>query len=505
MGEWQFLDSSSRENLVGAWERESDGMFDLASEADQWEAPTGAGHWQVRDVIGHLVDTTEAYFVSFDAARGRARHQRRLASVTWPATSTKERRHFGELNRANCSHVSAMIAIACSESPPTSPMMSGRGSWFLTSTWDRSPPPSTHSSNSSTTAFHSWDIRQGTGSSHGLDGDSADLLVPLAFILWQSTPDVPAGTETYMVGVEVTGRNAGQHRVTVGPDGVAVEESDLDDLPAVIELDAASLVLTAYGRMNAGTIRGDRVVWHPVLLAEQIGTLASIAAGRFVLQCGLGDGSDQFAAMGAAIVTRVSRFEATLDIVRRLLNAEEVTHTEHFGVRGARISPVPPEPVEIWLAGHARAALDRASRMADGWIAGPDVSLSAAASLADAYRRSCADRDRAPGAVAIRRDVYVGHNQADAERVLNGAIAAGYRGFDPSVLVSGTADGVVAQLGALGDAGFDEVVVRHFADSQDDVLASFAPAVLSPGRDHGSSRVMFVDTTVEREYGSEGR
>ena len=282
---------------------------------------------------------------------------------------------------------------------------------------------------------HSWDIRQGTGSSHGLDGDSADLLVPLAFILWQSTPDVPAGTETYMVGVEVTGRNAGQHRVTVGPDGVAVEESDLDDLPAVIELDAASLVLTAYGRMNAGTIRGDRVVWHPVLLAEQIGTLASIAAGRFVLQCGLGDGSDQFAAMGAAIVTRVSRFEATLDIVRRLLNAEEVTHTEHFGVRGARISPVPPEPVEIWLAGHARAALDRASRMADGWIAGPDVSLSAAASLADAYRRSCADRDRAPGAVAIRRDVYVGHNQADAERVLNGAIAAGYRGFDPSVLV----------------------------------------------------------------------
>jgi len=31
-------------------------------------------------------------------------------------------------------------------------------------------------------------------------------------------------------------------------------------LPAVLEFDAGSLVLTAFGRMNAGTIRGDRAV-----------------------------------------------------------------------------------------------------------------------------------------------------------------------------------------------------------------------------------------------------
>ena len=37
-----------------------------------WEAPTGAGHWQVRDIVGHIVDTTEAYFASFDAARSHA-------------------------------------------------------------------------------------------------------------------------------------------------------------------------------------------------------------------------------------------------------------------------------------------------------------------------------------------------------------------------------------------------------------------------------------------------
>ena len=30
-------------------------------------------------------------------------------------------------------------------------------------------------------------------------------------------------------------------------------------------------------------------LWHPVVLAEQIATLASIAEGPFIMQCGLGD------------------------------------------------------------------------------------------------------------------------------------------------------------------------------------------------------------------------
>src|SRR3954464_4330286 len=39
-------------------------------------------------------------------------------------------------------------------------------------------------------------------------------------------------------------------------------------------------------------------LWHPVLVAEQIGTLAAVAQGPFIMQCGLGWGNDRFAAMG---------------------------------------------------------------------------------------------------------------------------------------------------------------------------------------------------------------
>src|SRR6516165_6464666 len=39
-------------------------------------------------------------------------------------------------------------------------------------------------------------------------------------------------------------------------------------------------------------------LWHPVLLAEQVGTLAAIASGRFVVQTAIGGGREQFRAMG---------------------------------------------------------------------------------------------------------------------------------------------------------------------------------------------------------------
>ena len=66
-------------------------------------------------------------------------------------------------------------------------------------------------------------------------------------------------------------------------------------------------------------------LWHPVLVAEQIGTLASIASGPFVMQCALGGGREQFGAFGLTTKDRVARFEAGVDIVRRLCAGEIAT------------------------------------------------------------------------------------------------------------------------------------------------------------------------------------
>jgi alkanesulfonate monooxygenase SsuD/methylene tetrahydromethanopterin reductase-like flavin-dependent oxidoreductase (luciferase family) len=53
---------------------------------------------------------------------------------------------------------------------------------------------------------------------------------------------------------------------------------------------------------------------HPVLLAEEIATLATITPDRFVMQCGMGHGKRKFAAFGINARHRPSRFEECLGI-----------------------------------------------------------------------------------------------------------------------------------------------------------------------------------------------
>jgi alkanesulfonate monooxygenase SsuD/methylene tetrahydromethanopterin reductase-like flavin-dependent oxidoreductase (luciferase family) len=205
-------------------------------------------------------------------------------------------------------------------------------------------------------------------------------------------------------------------------------------------------------------------LWNPVLLAEQVGTLAAIAAGRFILQCAVGGGDAQFTAMGADIRRRAPDFERALDVVRRLGAGEEVD--------GVRIAPVPPERLEVWIGGHAPAAIDRAARLGDGWLAGPESTPDQAGSLAAAYLDRAAAHGRTPAAVAIRRDVHVGADDADGERVAGPVMARGYRGFDPAACVVGGPGHVAAQLRALAALGYTDVIVRHLVDDQQEVLAS---------------------------------
>ncbi len=70
---------------------------------------------------------------------------------------------------------------------------------------------------------HSWDIRQTSGQAHGLSGDAADLLVPFMFAIWQGTVRTDAVTEPFTIGIRVSGRNAGDYRVSVSDQGLTYE------------------------------------------------------------------------------------------------------------------------------------------------------------------------------------------------------------------------------------------------------------------------------------------
>ena len=99
-----------------------------------------------------------------------------------------------------------------------------------------------------------------TRESFALDGDTADILVPLAFVLWQSTPDAPTETEPYTIGVEVTsGRNAGKHRVSLSPEGLTVE--DLQDW--YWDMETIHPFLDGNGRVGGVIVAGFAHARHP--------------------------------------------------------------------------------------------------------------------------------------------------------------------------------------------------------------------------------------------------
>lgn len=214
-------------------------------------------------------------------------------------------------------------------------------------------------------------------------------------------------------------------------------------------------------------------LWHPVVLAEQVATLAAIARGRFILQCAIGDGAGQFAGMGVSPRQRPARFEESLGIVRRLLAGEEVSAAGAWSIEAARIGPLPTEPIEVWVGGAAPPALARAARLGDAWVAGPYAPPSELAAQVDTYRQACDKHRKRPAVMAIRRDVHVGRDDADARRVADPLIAAGYRGLDPDVLIVGGPGRIGEELRRLAQLGFTDVLIRQLAEDQADVLASF--------------------------------
>ena len=215
-------------------------------------------------------------------------------------------------------------------------------------------------------------------------------------------------------------------------------------------------------------------LWNPVLLAEQVGTRAACAAGRFIFQCGLGDGAQQFAAMGADVRQRRSAFEESFDLVKRLLAGETVSSAGRFPVESATLALRPAEPVEYWIGASAEPAIDRAARIADGWLASPGLAPATARAQLAFYRERCKAYGRPPAAVAIRRDIYVGASHAEAEAVAGPIVTKGYRGFAPDALVWGSVDEVAARFRELAAMGYTDVIVRHLTDDQPKVMASLA-------------------------------
>jgi alkanesulfonate monooxygenase SsuD/methylene tetrahydromethanopterin reductase-like flavin-dependent oxidoreductase (luciferase family) len=213
--------------------------------------------------------------------------------------------------------------------------------------------------------------------------------------------------------------------------------------------------------------------YHPLLLAEQVGTLSPFVDAPIVVTFASGGSAQAFDGFGYRIGSRGARSEEMIPVVPALLAGEVVTASgRSFDVVAATISPRPRRETEIWIAGTNDTTIERAGRLGDGWLTAQNATDAALAEQLDLYRRTAATHGR-PCRPVLRRDVHVAETDAEARAHVDPILEQGYRGLDHSRLLVGSPDTVAARLRLYEAMGFDHVMVRHITGDHAAMLRSF--------------------------------
>jgi alkanesulfonate monooxygenase SsuD/methylene tetrahydromethanopterin reductase-like flavin-dependent oxidoreductase (luciferase family) len=193
---------------------------------------------------------------------------------------------------------------------------------------------------------------------------------------------------------------AGQHFLS-GPYGM------LQPLPLLARLAAEA------GEMRVGAGILLLPLLNPVEVAEQAATLDVLTGGRFVLGVGLGYRREEDEAFAVG-ERRVRTFVQKLDVVRRLLEGEEVTASgPGYRLDGAQLAlrPVQRPRPPIWMAANNDSAVRRAARLADTWYVNPHVSIQEVERQLALFR---AERGSEPDALPLMREACIASTDEEA-------------------------------------------------------------------------------------------
>jgi probable F420-dependent oxidoreductase len=169
----------------------------------------------------------------------------------------------------------------------------------------------------------------------------------------------------------------------------------------------------------------------PAYLAKQAATVDVLSGGRLDLGLGIGWMPEEFTMTGASTARRGARTEEFLAVLRTLWDDGVSTFDgEFYTIPAGRQDPRPvqrPGP-PVLLGGMSRAAMERAGRLADGWITSSRADLSAIGEAVAVIGAAASAAGRDPGALRI---VCRGVVQAGSEakgpdggrRLLSGSFA----------------------------------------------------------------------------------
>ena len=151
------------------------------------------------------------------------------------------------------------------------------------------------------------------------------------------------------------------------------------------------------------------------LIAKQAAQVDVLSGGRLRLGIGVGWNHVEYEALGMDWKTRGARQAEQIEVLRRLWSGHLVSYTGRFHtLQAVNIVPAPVQrPIPIWLGGASEAVVQRAARLADGWmpIIAPDAE---AGRKLDLLRKELVRHGRDPQAFGL--EGWLRMNEPDPDR-----------------------------------------------------------------------------------------
>jgi len=255
------MDYSGKDTVLDVIRQESKDFFALVDDPKNWNVQTRCTEWQVRDMVGHMIDVTEGYLTRWEKARnGEPLNTAGLLvmadQLNQYAQSYRTLPREEAISRLKGDYARMMqifeglSADEWSNFTVTHPFMGPLPTLFY---------PAFHVMDY---GVHTWDIRYGLGEkTRKLDERTAGVLVPyMLFALLPSTVDAQSAQGVDATnGIEVTGPWGGRWRATMRDCHFEAkpESGDFEGVDAIFTYDPSDFVLTTFQRFPGGAARGD--------------------------------------------------------------------------------------------------------------------------------------------------------------------------------------------------------------------------------------------------------
>ena len=145
-----------------------------------------------------------------------------------------------------------------------------------------------------------------------------------------------------------------------------------DDAHLSSVLPMAAAIASVTKKIEIGTAIALAPFYDPIRLAEDAVTVDQISAGRFSLGLGLGYAGIEFEGFGINPAERSGRLEELISVLKLAWQGERFSFQgNYYKYQGVRVLPRPVRKphLPILLAGMVPRAIERAGRLADGFIA----------------------------------------------------------------------------------------------------------------------------------------